>query len=294
MNTMVPGYAFNLAPERFDTHVTSVLGGTRVTRHARDRLIAEVRGGRFDHLLLKRLAGLEGLPDAVNERAAINIIDFHFEPIVLKGMSGEQVATYFQSVEKTLSIGEAAGIDGDGPLWIDSVHHACIFSVLYQLALYLVLRRGYTQLVLLHQGQRPEPRLGIIGKLLRQFCRIEPVFMQLRGAWFPKLAKMTTPQTAIFYLTDMPPEVAQRGMARERGLSHLQLFAPPNFAIELSTLSGSGAFARRLKATHIVVEYPRPDRIRIRPYDAEKPTALCPLEDWVFWPLLDVRAGAAA
>jgi hypothetical protein len=286
VNSIAPAYEFQLTPDRFDTQVASAFAATKNARLTRDRLIAQLRDGGFDHLLLGRLDGLETLGRESIEKAALNIIDFHFEPLVLQSMSLAQVDAYFMAVEKTLALTEAKGLDGDGPLWIDTVHHACVFSVLYRLAVFLARNRGYRQLVLLHQGQRPEPRLAIISNLVRQIPQVKPVLLRLQGRWFQDLTQITTPDTAIFYLTDMPAVAFERRAPAARSFAHIQLYAAPGISLRLDTMSGSGIFARRLKAAHVVVEYPRADRIRLRPYDAANPTTRCPLEDWMFWPLM--------
>jgi hypothetical protein len=288
MTFMTPAYGFDLKPQRFDTHVTKAFEAAP-TRWTYDKLIAQLRNGQCDHMLLKRLDGLEALSDATNEKAARNIIDFWFEPLVLKSMSVPQLAAYFQAVEKTIRLTEASALDSEGPLWIDSVHHSCVFSVLLRIAALVGQHRGFRRLVLLHQGQRPEPRLGMLTTLLRQIPQVEPVCLPLNGRWFQALSQMTTPKTAIFYLSDMPAEAFERESGqRDRRLSQLQLYAENALSVRLNTLSGSPVFAARLRATHLVVEYPRPDRVSIRPFDAHKPT-VCPLEDWIFWPLVGAR-----
>lgn len=293
MNTIVPAYSFNLAPDRFDTYVTKAFAASKNMRFTRDQLIAQVREGRLDHMLLRRLDGLETLSAEASERAAINVIDFQFEPVVLQSMVAKQAGAYLSAVEKTLTFSEVEGLGDEGPLWIDTVHHACVFSVLYRVAAVLAGNHGYRRLVLLHQGQRPEPRLAIIGNLLRQIPGVAPVFLPLQGKWFQQLGAMATPDTAIFYLTDMPAAAFQRIAAGQRGLSRVSLYAAPGLTFSLDTLSGSGVFARRVKASHLVLEYPRPDRLRLRRYKPDAPTTLCPLEDWVFWPLMDASDAPA-
>lgn len=288
MNFMAPAYGFDLKPERFDTHVTKAFEAAP-TRRTYDKLVGQLGKGQFDHMLLKRLDGLEGLSEAANGKAARNVIDFSFEPLVLKSMSAPQLAAYFQAVENTIRLTDAAALAPEGPLWLDSVHHSCVFSVLFRIAALVAQHRGFRRLVLLHQGQRPEPRLGMLGTLLRQIPQVEPVFLPLNGRWFQALSQIMTPRTAVFYLTDMPAEAFQRnGGQRDRKLSRLRLYTEGGPSIHLDTLSGSAVFAARLRATHLVVEYPRPDRISIRPFAPDKPS-LCPLEDWIFWPLIGVR-----
>ena len=294
MNAITPSSAFDLTPDRFDTFVASAFAGNRASRHVRDRLIAQVDGGRLDHMLLRARSGLT-LSDEVNRKAALNIIDFAFEPIVLQGMSADQTVRYLGAVENTLRVHEARGLDGFGPLWVDTIHHVCVFSVLFQLAAFLGKNRGFSQAVLLHQGQRPEPRLRIVVDILRRAHGITLVLLPLQGHWFPRLARLTTPATAIFYLTDMPPEAFPQAARRQRGRSRLLLTHEPGVALQAETVSGSQIFARRLGATRIMLDYPSTDSVRIRPVGADESTAsLCPLEDWVFWPLLGVAQQAIA
>src|SRR5262249_2863136 len=57
--------------------------------------------------------------------------------------------------------------------------------------------------------------------------------------------------------------------------------------IPIETLSGSQSFARRLGASRVTLDYPSTDSVYIRPAEAEAATvSLCPIEDWLFWPLL--------
>ncbi|WP_163454945.1 hypothetical protein, partial [Escherichia coli] len=69
-------------------------------------------------------ANLPELPVAVERRAAVNSIDFAFEPLVLPGLSVAQATAYLRAVETSLSQVEAEGLDAPGPLWIDTLHHA--------------------------------------------------------------------------------------------------------------------------------------------------------------------------
>ncbi|WP_163468499.1 hypothetical protein, partial [Klebsiella michiganensis] len=71
-------------------------------------------------------------------------------PLVLPGLSVAQATAYLRAVETSLSQVEAEGLDAPGPLWIDTLHHACVFSVLFQLAAHLRRRRGCDRIVLLH------------------------------------------------------------------------------------------------------------------------------------------------
>jgi hypothetical protein len=287
VNAITPASAFDLTVDRFDSLVSRAFAASRESRHVRDRLIAQVDGGRLDHMLLRARSGVMTLSDAVNRKAALNIIDFAFEPIVMQNMSTDQAMRYLGAVENTLHVREARGLDRDGPLWIDTVHHVCVFSVLFQLAAFLGKDRRFREVVLLHQGQRPEPRLRIVADLLRRAHGIALVLLPLQGNWFSRLGRVVTPETVVYYLTDMPPEAFPQAARRERGRSRLLLTHGQGAALQVETVSGSQSFARRLGATRIVLDYPSPDSLRIRPIGAdEAAVSLCPLEDWLFWPLL--------
>jgi hypothetical protein len=281
-------YSFNLGSGRFDVQVMEAYRDVKALRHTRDRLIEQVRGGQLDHLLLKRLPGLEHLSAAANIKAATNIIDYHFEPHVLPSMASGQLANYFQACQKTLRMRPMDGVDFEGPLWIDTVHHVCVFSVIYEFSAYLAQRRGYRKLILLHQGKRAEPRLQLFGKLIHERHGMECTFIAFSGGWFSSLSERAAPDSVIFYLIDMPQETSQRSAPRKRQPVLLRLHAEPDISIAVETLSGSKTFAGRLGAAHAVLDYPAKDEVQVRPYDDANSSARCPLEDWVFWPLLRV------
>ena len=286
-------HRFDLRRERFDIHVMEAFA-SEGSLQVRESLVANVRAGRYDHLLLHRKEDVEGISANESERAAINLIDFHFEPLVMRTMPPAQADAYFQDLAKVMAIEYAAAEPGAVPLWIDTVHHACVFSVTYQFASHLVLRYGYRSVALVHQGLRPEPRLDVFARTLQHATGVPTVFVRLEGAWFATLSRMTTPDTAIFYLTDLPPETTPRRAPRVRQHARLHLTAGARIAAEMETLSGSAVFARRLGAAHLVVEYPSATRIRVRPYDAARPVTLCPLADWIFWPAIAKAASGAS
>lgn len=272
--------------DRFDVQVMAAFKDSKSAMRTRDKLIARVRDGDFAHLLLKRLNGLEKLPDALNEKAAINVIDFYFEPFVLQKLDALQLESYLRSVTKTLQIQSIDGVHGDGPLWIDTVHHTCLYSVIYDFAVHLARYRGYRKLILVLQGARTEPRLDIIGRHLAKMQRMQLTLFQPHGNWFPRLAKLTTPDTAIVYIGDTHPETATRRASASRARAAIQLNVKPDVSFNIRTVSGAAAFARRLDAAHLVLEYPEPDAICVRPYDSANSVTRCPLEEWVFWPSL--------
>ena len=290
MNALTPARTF-AAQARFDTLVAEAFASDKAARHVRDRLIARLHRGAYDGLLLRRAEGFSAIPEAAERRAALNAIDFAFEPLVLASLSVAQADAYFAGIEAVLRVGQAQGLDRPGPLWLDTVHHSCVFSVLYRMAAFLKARRGVSDVVLLHQGLRPEPRLGIAVKVLARVHGVRLHLLPLRGDWFGELARRATPQTAILSLTDMPREAFQAAPPR-RALGRIELHAGPDARRTVETVSGSPVFARRLGAAHLVLDYPGRGTIRLRPHDGEP--ALCPVEDWVFWPVLAARGPASS
>ncbi len=276
---------FDLEQQRFDVEVMARLASEEGARPAYEWLLAELEGGSFDHLLPDKHLGLKDLSSSLIARSAKNIVDFHFEPYVLQSMLNEQLRHYFLSVDKTLPLAELDWIRNHNPLWIDTVHHVCIFSIIYKLSEHLVTELGYRGLVLLHQGLRPEPRLDVFAQLFQQTLGIRPLYIPLREQWMSTLVKATTPDTMIFYLTDMPPEATARTASGPRRGTHLQLDCPNEGMIDVETLSGSEVFAKRLDAQHMVMDFPRRTSIRCRQFDKAVATTCC-LEDWAFWPLL--------
>lgn len=280
MNAPAPVEA--LRTERFDTLIARALAA-KPHRHTRDRLIAEVDDGRHDGLLLRAAEGLSELPEAEERRAAINSIDFAFEPLVLPSLSPAQVQTYFAAIERSVRVSDVSGLDRPGPLWVDTVHHACVFSVLFRFAVGLRQTRPCDRIVLLHQGTRPEPRLGIVANLAARLLGVQPVSLPLRGSWLHDLAGLATPQTLIFSMADMPA-IASSVPSRRRP-AQVELYAGDGIRRRVNVVAGSAVFAQRLGANHLVLDYPQPELIRLAPFDPERPPA-CPLVDWVFWPIL--------
>ena len=76
-------HRFDLQRERFDIHVMEAFA-SEGSLQVRENLVAQVRAGRYDHLLLHRRADVDGISADESERAAINLIDFHFEPLVMR------------------------------------------------------------------------------------------------------------------------------------------------------------------------------------------------------------------
>jgi hypothetical protein len=283
---MTVRYTFNLGTDRFDTYVMSLFSAPNASRLTRDSVISGVREGKFDYMLLRSIQGLEDLPVEVCDRAAINIIDFHFEALVLRNMGAAQLAGYCKEVEKTLRMESICPVDSGAPLWVSTVHHACVFSILAQFSIHLAKHRGCRKIIVIHQGDRPEPRLNLMSKAVEHESKVRPNFLQMKGPWLRTLSELSSPDCVIFYFGDMPHAVSRSNVQKSYRRGGIELFASSNRSIKMDTLFGGDTFARRLGAFHTVLEYPRPDRIRLRQYDVVNPVTVCPLEDWVFWPAL--------
>ena len=230
-------YAFDLERQRFDIEVMTRLTSEEGPRRAYDRLLDQVADGSFDDRLPRQQLDYPDLADDIVNKAAKNIIDFHFEPYLLASISADQLRNYFNRVEKTLPSAELDFIEQHRPLWIDTVHHACIFSVIYKLADYLITDLGFRALILLHQGLRPEPRLDMFARLLHQTHGVRPLYIQLREQWTSSLMKATTPDTMIIYLSDMPPQSSTSTASGTSRGRHLELDCATDRAIDVETES---------------------------------------------------------
>ncbi len=287
-------YTLGLRPNRLDHLVMSLFRAPGATRLTRDNVLSDVHEGKLDHMLLLGIEGLEALPRDLCDRAAINIVNFHFEALVLRNMGVAQLANYCGDVEKTLCVESLCPIDRQAPLWISTVHHACVFPVLAQLSIQLVKNQGYRNVVFIHKGDRLETRLELMGKSIGHESGVRPEFLKMRGAWLPALSRLSSPDSVIFYFADMPHAVSKSRVQKNYRKAGVELFAANHKSIKVETLSGGDTFARRLGAFHTVLEYPRPDRLRLRKYASDNPVALCQLEDWIFWPALTVVPEPAA
>ncbi len=250
-----------------------------IPRWKRDNLIAQVHAGRLDHLLPGRHPGLEAFPAAANKRAAINIIDNAFEALVLPTMNQQQLDQYFTACAKTLRMPKMEGIEENGPLWLDTVHHVCNFSVIYTLSAQLH-RNGYRKFIVLHQWAKTEPRMELLmkGGGWWSFIPFEP-------GWFKTLLSQASPDAAIFYPVDFPLDAPGLLEPDERSLSMVRLGAK-GISVQTETVTGSAAIARKLGAAHMVLDYPAGGTVEMRRFDGVNPVAHCPLEDWLFWPAL--------
>jgi hypothetical protein len=252
---------------------------TSIPRWKRDNLIAQIHAGRLEHLLPGRHPGLEALPAAANKRAGINIIDYAFEALVLPTMGQQQLDQYFTACAKTLRMPKMESVEEHGPLWFDTVHHVCSFSVIYTLAAHL-RRRGYRKFIVLHQWEKTERRMELLTKGGGWWS-----FIRFAPGWSNTLVSQASPDAAIFYPVDFPLDVPGLLEPDERGLSLLRLGAK-GVTVQTGTATGSAAIARKLGAVHLVLDYPSGDTVEVRRFDGVNPVAHCPLEDWLFWPAL--------
>lgn len=250
-----------------------------IPRYRRDNLIAHIHAGRLEHLLPKNLAGQEALPTALRKRAAINIVDYAFEALVLPTMNFDQLNQYFLACNKTLQMPNMANVVDHGPLWFDTVHHVCNFSVIYTLAAQL-RNKGYRKFIVLHQGDKPEPRLDLLtrGGGWWTFIKFEP-------GWIEALAENASPDSAIFYPADVPLDAPDLLEPHKQGQSIVRLGANGR-PIQIELVTGSAAVARKLGAVHMVLDYPSGGKLELRRFDSVNPAVQCPLEDWAFWPAL--------
>ena len=289
-NGAKPQYTFNLQVNRFDKEVIEAFKDVTSARKARDRIIRQLHAGHYNNRLLPRLYGLRELPDAVGKKAAMNVIDFHFEPLVLRTYQPNQRERYFQDLAKTLKMEPLTGVEAGNPLWIDTVHHACGFTIIYDLAAILARHYGYRKLIVLHPGKKPYQQVMIVGKQLMQMFSMMLTPLPLQENWLSALTRILTPDTAIICFVDVPQDNSGTDTAIDK--SFIQLDAPADMSMKIEDMTGSATAARRLGATHMALEYPSSNIARIRAFDAATPVITCPLEDWILWPQLKIQPAA--
>ena len=285
--TSTPALRYRTDTARFDRLVEEAFSDPSLGRRTRARLWDNIRLGVFDAHMPVNLPGFEQIDRATAERAMLNIVDFFFEPMVLSSMSHSQRLDYFLAIEASMSFEGQAGLTFGKPAVIETVHHSAIFSIAVSLARVLVTTEGKASMILLHQSDRPEPRLAQVAQALRVHLGMTLHFIPLKGAWCRSLVELATPTSAVFYLADMPPMAWPEGRnaSRQRDLD----LAPDRTGSTpvLTTLSVAARLSALLGADHIVMDFPDSNKIALTQAGTDPEPMRCPLEDWVFWPAVE-------
>lgn len=268
--------------------VKEALAERDVIRRSRDFMLSKIETGKFDHLSPRHLHGFEAMTHRSCDTAMRNVVDFEFESAVLANIGETALNRYMQDIQRTLTWrGTSNSSFGEAAL-IETVHHMAIFSIAVSLGRDLRSNGGKTQMVLVHQGLRDEPRLNMTEMVLRKFVGIKLLFVQLKEGWLNELKQLISPTTAVVYLADMPPVSPVGGPSRSDRSRRLTLSdSPSGSSVDIETLSAAPQIAKMLNLRHFVMDYPGKDTISLEAVNDVLPDLRCELSDWVFWPYLN-------
>jgi hypothetical protein len=205
-------------------------------------------------------------------------------------MNDAQLFQYFSAIETSMVMrGPINGSYGRG-LLVETIHHNAIFSIGMVLARELGRQAGKNRMILVHQGDRPEPRLDLIGRILQKYCNMQCYGVPMKGAWFKQLKQLMTPTTAVIYLADMPVPGVETNP--QSGAYHRNIcLSLENAACVVSSVSAVSKLSKILKVDHITMDFPDRGTVElISDVDLSMPLR-CPFQDWAFGPAVKFSPG---
>ncbi len=222
----------------------------------------------IDHIHLP-----EPIAREINQQALRSQLDYHFERLMLPQMSLRQAESYLLSsrenmVVEPLSLGQT--------VLLESLHHTLTFPALFCAIVHLVEHYGYNHVIMMYQHQSPDPRVLVLKTLLEQNYKAMAILKHLDSLWFRSVKKLSTPQTIIVSMGDMP--TFGRPSQKQLALSY------PSSIHQQTTFSIAEQIAGRLPCNHLICDFPN-NVIALRHHDHSPLN--CPLTDWVFWPALN-------
>ena len=284
---MIPNADESEIQDRLDLTIMRAYSTSESPRATRTRLLHRWREDELlSRLVLSRIEGLSAIAPEEDERGVRNLADYWFEPLVMPTMSLGQARDYFLSVKKSLrfELGEISP-PTDRPLILESVHHCCVFSVLYATIQLLVAGHGFRKAILLHLRDPLDPRAATGQILVERVLQVETVCLRLEGAWLATLGREMSDRTVLIYFGDMPPSLFPDRYQPGKTSSRVHFYARPDVAVDVEGISIARFLARRHRAGHHLLDYPEPGTVRLRPW-RRGAELHCPLADWVFWPAL--------
>lgn len=282
--------SFGIESANFHNIVLEALSEAGNERRAKDRLCNEIKLGVYDEHALTQIDCYSNIGIRTARAALLNVVDFLFEGTVLKSMRQQQLLQYFSAIENTMTVKGPLNSSFGRGLIIETVHHCAIFSIGVVLARELVRQGGKNRLILLNQGQRPEPRLSLSAGVLNKFYGLQCHVLPLQGMWYKKLAKLMSPTTAVVYLADMPLAMSEGQKQKEKVNRSLRLsHANTTQTGIIETESAAQRLSQKLSADHVTVDFPDRATIAVNP-DVDTSVPLrCNIEDWAFGPAVKTR-----
>lgn len=286
---MIPEADENEILNRLDLFVMRAYRDQGDVRQVREQVVQEWRQKpELARLALSRFDGLSRISAEQDDRAVRTIADYWFEALFLPTMNLGQARDYFLAVQESmqLEVDDSVPPPSDRPLILQTLHHSCIFSILYVIIQYLVAGYDFRKFVLLHLRDPLDPRLEICKKLVEEVLGVEGAFIQLEGDWLANLRREMTDRSVFIYMGDMPPSLFRDRHRPGKTSSTIKLYAEPDIDIAVEGISTASILARRFRAGHHLLDFPTANTVRLRPCTGSPVELECPLTDWVFWPAL--------
>ena len=213
-----------------------------------------------------------------NDRALQVQLDYHFERLLLPTMSQKQVVDYMLSVTNKLTI---QPLSLEGPILLEGLHHALIFSALYTVLVHLVENEGYNHLLMMHQHQAPDPRVLLQKSLFENRYGLATTLVHFDATWFRAIKKNLTERTVIIAMGDLP---APFSVSNKEIALTLPSAGTGRMIYHQPTYSVAERICQRLSFTHLQCDFPTDDTIVLRHNDGSPLRSA--MTDWVFWPSL--------
>ena len=245
----------------------------------------------FKKLALSQQPGLERVTDKEDETSFRHLVDYYFEPYFVESMNPSHLNAYLCSIEDRISLtfGELPG--GEQPLFIESLHHYCSFSIHYLVILHLAEKRGYDHVILMHRQEQLDPRLTAMQRALSELQDIDSDLIHFGDQWFQEVEANLTDKSIIFYMGDMAPALFPQH--HRPGVTGSTLSFSMNDhqqKLSLEGFSHGRQLAKSLNAQHFILDYPSETEAALNPFsvNSNKTELRCPLAAWIFWPALSL------
>lgn len=282
-------YTFDYTQDRLDVAVVEALANKEEMWAAYCKLIEGLKNPDEQTQTLNSIRGLHRVSDSTNSLASKNIIDYYFESAVLTSMGGEQLERYISHIEQCFAFTSVTGLGDVGPIWVDTVHHCCVYSVLTRLGHHVITMGRIDHIVLLLRPDIGDPRLEVLKSYIASVYGVTLEFVYLSDKWMRQLNNIITDSTLCVSMCDMPNEIYSRRInkvtAKQIESNYLKLYYDDMNSISVECITDYSTLARRLRANHVVLDYPTEREVQIRPYDPDVAPS-CPIGSWVFWPRL--------
>lgn len=239
---------------------------------------------KLSRLAPSSMLGLACISEADDDLAIINLADYFFEKYLLSTMSIGQVRDYYLSITTRFELtGSFDEIDSQRPLVLETMHHHCIFSIMYSIMQKLIQEHGFKKFILLHIQKQLDVRFSLCVTLFATYfpdTELKAICIS-NDNWTVDLDKEMGPGSTILYMGDIPPQAFGKNKKTRNYNLHLPL--EDGSIVEAERLSAASILARRYRAAHHSLDFPQMNVIN---FTAAQKVIKCPFSSWVFWPML--------